>query len=382
MALLHTKWAHLPKLVRSSVLLRDTIVTWKELRKILGLPFCVSKLMPLWGHPEFGVGVGSNSGQALKQKGILTAQHLIHPDEGRWLRATEVIERYSLPATQFLAVAQIIHFCRARLLDLSREASINSFDEILNKSSQDHGISCLYALIRQHMAKCTHPQTGFQKILSGWGAIRKHIVNETWRETFYKIVHNAIYGFNLPATPLNSARLTACPKCGTPSTDMWHGLWQCPAIQRYWAQVQEFVNDMCNAHMGINADSLIFHCVCHPEPQSGPPASATAQALPHAALIHISLLAAKRCITKLWLSPATPTITLLKSQIGSYLHMDRLYVERNPETGAKGFFKKWKCFIVRHLSQEEIETLMLPFRNTSWFLTAQLAGTLGALDNS
>lgn len=170
MALLHTKWAHLPKLVRSSVLLRDTIVTWKELRKILGLPFCVSKLMPLWGHPEFGVGVGSNSGQALKQKGILTAQHLIHPDEGRWLRATEVIERYSLPATQFLAVAQIIHFCRARLLDLSREASINSFDEILNKSSQDHGISCLYALIRQHMAKCT-PKQAFKKYSLGGGPL-------------------------------------------------------------------------------------------------------------------------------------------------------------------------------------------------------------------
>lgn len=33
------------------------------------------------------------------------------------------------------------------------------------------------------------------------------------------------------------------------------------------------------------------------------------------------------CITKLWLSPASPTIHMLLTQIRSYLYMDRLFVE-------------------------------------------------------
>lgn len=95
----------------------------------------------------------------MKQRGILTAQHLIHPDKGAWLGVSDTLEQYSLPNSQFLGMAQSLHFCRSRLRDLSKEA----FDEILQKSSRAHGISCLYTLLRRPLANIT-----YKKIFKKW----------------------------------------------------------------------------------------------------------------------------------------------------------------------------------------------------------------------
>lgn len=392
LALLHTKWSQLPRFIKSSVLLRDTIVTWKEIRKLMQLPFSISKLMPLWGHPEFPLGVGPRKGVLLRHKGILVAGHLMHSDRGKWLKVEEIMHNFTLPASKFLEVAQLHHFCTSRLVDLSVEVTVNKFDELLQYTSQGHGISSLYSQLRRHLAKgdTKHIFKRWEqvlgdpfvadKILSGWGAVRKYIVCENWRETYYKLIHNAIYGFNLPARPQNTSRITACPKCDTPLTDMWHGFWTCPAIQRFWEEVGEFVNGLGSTRLELGTDLFIFHCVRPPESSSQPLTRATTQALPCAALLHIALIAAKRCITKMWLSPTIPTIQMLVTQIKTYLHLDRLFVERNPEIGAKGFFKKWKCFILQYLTNNEIEQIMLSFRHTRWYLTAQLAGTLGTLE--
>lgn len=59
--------------------------------------------------------------------------------------------------------------------------------------------------------------------------------------------------------------------------------------------------------------------------------------------------------------------------------MDKLEILRTKSTSSKTFFKKWKPFIVAFLSDEEVRQLMLPFRTTSWYLTSELAGTLGRL---
>lgn len=71
--------------MKSSVLLRDSIIAWKELRKHYKLPFFMLKGMPLWGHPEFTQGRKSPLGKVLQQKGILVAGHLMHPETKRWL---------------------------------------------------------------------------------------------------------------------------------------------------------------------------------------------------------------------------------------------------------------------------------------------------------
>lgn len=90
-----------------------------KIRKSLQLPFLISKLMPLWGHPEFPQGVDSRMDKMLRQKGILTAGHLINPDMGKWYTVNQILDKYSIPATHFLAIAQLLHFCKSRLVHLA-----------------------------------------------------------------------------------------------------------------------------------------------------------------------------------------------------------------------------------------------------------------------
>lgn len=96
-------------------------------------------------------------------------------------------------------------------------------------------------------------------------------------------------------------------------------------------------------------------------------------------VLHVILLAALRSLLSKWRDPSPPSMTEVLSQVKHYLNMDKLEVLRNKNMQAKSFFKKWKPFLLAFLDADEIQQLMLPFRNTSWYLTSDLAGSLGRL---
>lgn len=189
-----------------------------------------------------------------------------------------------------------------------------------------------------------------EKIVLGWRAVRKSVICEAWRETHYKIIHNAIHSFNLPNTFNDPSRIKVCPKFGTLNTDMWHGIWKCTPIQHFWEEVRGLINKMCGTNLILQAEQMIFHCVRPPERPGGSTFATDTPNLSGGALLHISLLAAICCITKMWLSNALPTAQMVVTQLRAYLQMDRLFTERNPETGEKGFLQKLNNFVLQHMS--------------------------------
>lgn len=96
-------------------------------------------------------------------------------------------------------------------------------------------------------------------------------------------------------------------------------------------------------------------------------------------LIHTILLLAKRCLLQKWLDPGVPDLMMLVGQLKSNLLLDKLYTERHREKGTKGFFKKWRTFIVSHFSDSEITQLMKVFLHTKWYAVECLRGSLGRL---
>lgn len=111
----------------------------------------------------------------------------------------EVRERFLLTATHFLTIAQVIHFCCSRLIDLSREGIVNSVDELLKKGVQRFWdieyisgyISGIEVTLPRRPArkplrdgeKVTRDPDVVEKLLQGLKAICKFVVNETRRET-------------------------------------------------------------------------------------------------------------------------------------------------------------------------------------------------------
>lgn len=129
--------------VRRSVLLRDIIITWKEVRKTFSLPFLLFKHMPLWGHPESPYETSQPKNGTFQDKGIRLSRHLIHPEEKRGLMLQEVIEQYSLPKYCYFKSMQLLTFCRSRLKDFSVEEANPSFDEMASISPGRYGVSAL-----------------------------------------------------------------------------------------------------------------------------------------------------------------------------------------------------------------------------------------------
>lgn len=101
-----------------------------------------------------------------------------------------------------------------------------------------------------------HDPKAPEKTLKGWMGVREN-VNETWRETHYKLMHNAIYGFNIPSSIRNPDRITT-----------WHGIWACKDIQAYWDKVLEFVSRFYSVTLDKNLEYLIFHYTRPPDADS------------------------------------------------------------------------------------------------------------------
>lgn len=152
------------------------------------------------------------------------------------------------------------------------------------------------------------------KILEGWRQLRAPILNERWRETHFKFMHHAIYGFDIPPHPNCPERFTACPKCQTHKTNMIHRVWHCEKSSNFCPRI-----------------------------------------------LHIILLAALRSVLNRWLDPVVPAMSEVLTQVKHYLTMDKLEVLRNRNVQSKSFFKKWKPFILAFLEMEEIQQLMRPF---------------------
>lgn len=87
LSLLHTSYSDLLTQIKSSALLLDTIITWKTVGKFHGLPFLVSKIMPLWGHPEFPQ--GKDNSMSPQRRGIQViknsyTQKMVNPCRDKW----------------------------------------------------------------------------------------------------------------------------------------------------------------------------------------------------------------------------------------------------------------------------------------------------------
>lgn len=142
-------------------------------------------------------------------------------------------------------------YVRSRLTDRSRESTTNASDEQMEIPEGEYGVSRSYRALKKLFVKVT-PSGAIQSwentlsttshvkvILEGWSNVLKHILCEYWRETQFRFIHKAIYGFNIPRSGDNPAFHVACPKCQNPRTDMWHGI--CPASQAFWDQMISYI---------------------------------------------------------------------------------------------------------------------------------------------
>lgn len=69
-----------------------------------------------------------------------------------------------------------------------------------------------------------------KKILMGHLKLMKHVMNEAWRETQYKILHKAYIPFLII---LDKPDTVLCTKRDAPKPSLFHKLYECPAVSLF-----------------------------------------------------------------------------------------------------------------------------------------------------
>lgn len=201
--------------------------------------------------------------------------------------------------------------------------------------------------------------------MTGWIRTRKAVICEKWRETQLKLVHRAIYAFNITNTRNTESWINKFPKCDLLKADLDHGMWLCPKTRQYWEWLLSWIKDTWHIDLPCEPEVVLFHVF--PDTIQVPK------------LIDGVLLVALKCLLQKWLEPQTPTGTEFHSLMRHFLLMDQLDAESNKNRGSAAFLNKWSKFLAKHLSTEETQALMSNFKHTEWYLQKDIRGTLGKL---
>lgn len=201
------------QLKNNSLLLRDTLVAWKGLRKKFGLSYQLSKLLPIWSHVEFSEGKNSKLFDAWKSSELATVGQLFHYTENRYKTLSEIAGEFGVSESHCLQYLQLKCFCVKRLKDITKEKEATEFYDIVGGGPCKRSLAILYRMIRdKYVRSDTHtffaswkrwlqiPNISSQ-MLSGWQIIKKCVISEKWRESHFKMMHAAIYAFNIPPDP-------------------------------------------------------------------------------------------------------------------------------------------------------------------------------------
>lgn len=120
------------------------------------------------------------------------------------------------------------------------------FDSLLSMTPGNDGISCLYRSLKKQFTKVTPAETfkscenilGDQEctkmILEGWSTVRKHV-----RKPYKGLIF--------------------CPKCRPPLSDLWHGVWSCPASKDFWTHVVVYIGRHWKIALPKSPEILLFH---------------------------------------------------------------------------------------------------------------------------
>lgn len=91
------------------------------------------------------------------------------------------------------------------------------------------------------------------------------------------------------------------------------------------------------------------------------------------------LLAARRALMQAWIHPTPPQIAPVKQMLQALCLMEKLDTNTQNFKYLKCCIARWRHYMERSFSPEEISLHMKSFHFSDWYLRADLANSLGKL---
>lgn len=127
-----------------------------------------------------------------------------------------------------------------------------------------------------------------------------------------------------------------CPKC-------LHCLWAWPTMSNYWDTVLDYIQQVSNTHIEKEPYLCLFNIL----PANDQPDSERQRKGESQEWIQLSLLTARRCLTRHWIRATTPTIQEQQMDLQNLLRLERLDTDISgyKNTSVQNTLRKrWHCF--------------------------------------
>lgn len=127
--------------------------------------------------------------------------------------------------------------------------------------------------------------------------------------------------------------LDLCYKCNSHQGTLYHGLWECDEIQKFWSSVLKYISQITTSPVPSCPKLCIFgiypdHCTLSCNERK---------------MVDLCLLQAKRCIALCWKNVVCPSFNHWLNNLTSSLVLEKLtYIVRKR---ASEFYNIWKIFL-------------------------------------
>lgn len=378
-AILHSNPNTLPPHLKTSVIIKDTVIAWRETRKLLKVPSSISKYLKIQGNPMFLPSIIHKAFGQWKLKGLTDVSSLYLNKPGKFKPFQTLMREYSLSPTHVFFYHQLISYLKSCSGPSTNPLETSCIDTLIK--SNNYSISNIYSCLIQHQTrkyalkpfqKWSHlldDESLPEKILEGYKTVRNLTASESWSETQFKIIHRAYFPFRFNKKDPTQAQ---CSWCNLPRPTLLHRLWDCNKIDAYWTKVITYINEVHKIQCTKDRLLCLFSI-----PPSSSSLTTVPQNIPHWA--HLCLLVARRTIMSHWISATPPTLTMFKKALASLFHLERLDTITLNLRSTSRFFKRWRKYIEATFASQALIEIMNPFRYTKWYLTKDLTNSLGRL---
>nr|XP_014349765.1 PREDICTED: uncharacterized protein LOC102345338 [Latimeria chalumnae]XP_014349766.1 PREDICTED: uncharacterized protein LOC102345338 [Latimeria chalumnae] len=300
-------------------------VSIKAIHKVcsfLKFPIVHCAMQPLWLNPNICIGGNTIYFSEWSDKGIKLVADLLPP--GGLCKFPDVQSKFNLNNIDLLKCLQLTHSISAQF---GRADRLSSYcHEHLpwgRNPPRSHCVSFIYKHLIAHLSGTP------SRIMDKWANYLSVAVddinwNSVWKFMFkpffvaahkltqFRIVHD------LYLTPRHLYHMgvrenDVCPKCISAPGSLFHFLWDCPVIGKFWGDIKNSLNPL------LGVSDYFTPRVCLLGDMEG------AQ-VPHQDRNTIALfaLAAKHMILKYWISPSVPAVWEWLTDILDIIKLDRL----------------------------------------------------------
>lgn len=247
--------------------LKNTILVWYSACKHLNHIPIISQFTPIWGNKCFTPGNKDGGFRLWNEKGVQKIMDLYH--DGVLLSFDALSQKYQLPKKHFFKYLQIKSYMLSKNKQIMSPPPLSELEEITISDIGGKGyVSKYYNLLLAHSTETTVDKLNTWKM-----DLQEEIDEEDWNEACLKAQKQTIntrfkllqykWLMRVYITPATLHHISAkipdtCSKCLNEKGTLFHCLWKCKHINKFWKDVLKCLSEMFQINVPLCAKLCIL----------------------------------------------------------------------------------------------------------------------------